>query len=240
MLQEAVESAHNQTVPVDVTIIDDNAQHGPAWARNRGLEQVNTRYVSFLDADDLWVNNKTERQLERMNVTRAGLCVEGTPMSTDQFIEGLISGKLESLTSSILVDTEKVNVRFDETVDRREDHLFMIQAAEQAGVCFCPELIEVRKHSDGLSAQNTRELRERTTEQFAERLQSETETGCRYLDVLYAEFHHRRGRAAHRAGDYSAAEHAFITSLQQRVRVKTLGALGLSIYADIRTNWLRI
>ena len=236
MLREAKESARDQLFPVNILVIQDDDQRGPAWARNKGLDRADTRYVAFLDADDLWVKNKLEQQLKRMNATKSGLCVEGDPMSTDCFIKGIIGGGLGSLTSSIMLDTSLLNVRFDEALERREDHLFMIKAAEQAGVCFCPEIITVRKHNRGLTAQNNSRLRECTTKKFATRLLWETETGSRYLDLLFAEYHHRRGRVAHRDRDYVSAIRAFVISLRHRVRLKTLGALCLSIMINIKSK----
>jgi hypothetical protein len=52
IVERAHASAKKQTVPVDVFVIVDNEKKGPAWARNRGLEKVQTRWVIFLDADD--------------------------------------------------------------------------------------------------------------------------------------------------------------------------------------------
>jgi glycosyltransferase involved in cell wall biosynthesis len=37
---------------------------GPAWARNLGVKKANGKYVSFLDADDLWHPNKIQKQFE--------------------------------------------------------------------------------------------------------------------------------------------------------------------------------
>ena len=44
-------------------LYQDNA--GPAAARNRGIAEAEGEFLSFLDADDLWVADKLARQLAR-------------------------------------------------------------------------------------------------------------------------------------------------------------------------------
>ncbi len=53
VLQEALASVHAQTLVCKVVVVKDHHRQGAGWARNEGLKQVDTPFVSFLDADDL-------------------------------------------------------------------------------------------------------------------------------------------------------------------------------------------
>ncbi|MGH7726474.1 MAG: glycosyltransferase family 2 protein [Candidatus Eiseniibacteriota bacterium] len=47
-----------------IRLLELRGRAGPAGARNAALEVANGRYVAFLDADDLWLPEKLEAQLE--------------------------------------------------------------------------------------------------------------------------------------------------------------------------------
>lgn len=52
MLQRAVTSVNAQTIPHQLLIIEDTERQGAAATRQRGLDQVTTPWVAFLDSDD--------------------------------------------------------------------------------------------------------------------------------------------------------------------------------------------
>lgn len=93
-IAETIESILGQTLaPIEIIVVDDGStdstrgalrpfgdhirvltqkNQGPSVARNHGLEQSRGEFVTFLDADDLWIPEKLELQIERMD-ERPGL-----------------------------------------------------------------------------------------------------------------------------------------------------------------------
>lgn len=234
MLKEAKNSVRGQSVTTEIIVVYDEDQNGPAWARNVGLERADTRYVAFLDADDLWLENKLERQLRLLQETAAGLCVEGEDRSTEQFIRDILAGDLSSLTSSALVDTAQVTARFEESLSRREDHLFMLEAASQAGVCLCPNLVIVRKHEGGLSSRDTASLLREEKNEFISAACSRVDEAKNYLDEYYTEFYHRRGRSKHQNRRFVDAFLDLLLSILIKPRMKTVGALLITVFFILR------
>ncbi len=55
-----------------VFLICKDTNRGAAAARNTGLSLAKGRYIAFLDADDVWVPDKLEKQLAFMKKKRAG------------------------------------------------------------------------------------------------------------------------------------------------------------------------
>ena len=231
MLEEAKQSVENQSVPTEIIVIEDAEQRGPAWARNKGIEQASSQFVAFLDSDDLWYDGKLSAQIQCLRANQAGICVQGEYDDTEVFMRDLFVMNTSSLTSSILIDTHRVDVRFEEGLERREDHLFILEAMAQSRGCFLPNLVKIRKHEDGLSSRNTPQLRIEQNRFFtklaAERV-SKTMVE-QYEDELFRRLYHRIGRTEHREGRYKSAIEYFRSSLSYRLSIKTIGAMILSV-----------
>jgi len=157
-LKKAIESAKSQNVPTKIFI---QKEEGVARARNAGINAANTRYVAFLDADDVWKPKKLERQLKRLQETKKGTCLcksenfdgqiyNPVRSSEKEFTKDLFLNKIIGFTSTILIDKSKVSVKFDPTLYRREDHAFILQAVKRAGICFVPDIL-VHRLGRGLS-----------------------------------------------------------------------------------------
>lgn len=151
IFEDAMATAQSQSVETELIVVEDTDQRGPSWARNRGLDRADTRYVALLDADDYWHEGKLERQLAAMREAGAGLCVEAPDVSEAAFLRELFLGNIASITSSVLIDTEQIEVRFEEQLERREDHLFVLEAATQGGACFVADCFTVGGHDESLS-----------------------------------------------------------------------------------------
>ena len=61
---EIIESYMKKDSRIKLIKLEKNS--GPAVARNRAIEEAKGRYIAFLDADDLWISDKLEKQIDFM------------------------------------------------------------------------------------------------------------------------------------------------------------------------------
>lgn len=233
MLAEAVETVEEQ-VAVDARplVVDDEDQRGPAWARNVGLDRADTRYVAFLDADDLWRETKLRDQLQRMRETGAGMCVDGdTTYSVDEFVGGVMRSEIFALTSAVVVDTERTDARFHEGLERREDHLYMMEVASAVGVCTVPDTFDARKYEEGFSKHVDRSREQ--VDRFFGVVGRRVPEARRYHDAYFATALVGLGRAKHHDGAYRVALEQYVDALRHEVTVNGVGALALTILAIV-------
>ncbi len=74
-----------------VRYVKNEQNQGVAATRNRGVALAKGRYIAFLDADDIWRENKLARQLQCMEETGAVLCATARELMNP---EGELSGRI--------------------------------------------------------------------------------------------------------------------------------------------------
>ena len=105
----------------NIRLIMQETNRGAAQARNRGVDEAQGRYIAYLDADDLWLSDKLEKELRFMKQHDAGFVYCAYEFGNEKAVP---TGKAVRVplkldyrhaltrtiifTSTVLFDTEKV------------------------------------------------------------------------------------------------------------------------------------
>ncbi|MFB6208223.1 MAG: glycosyltransferase [Candidatus Nanohaloarchaea archaeon] len=246
--ERAKASVEDQTVPVNIIAVTETAPegvNGAGWARNRGMERSENRFVAFINADDTWAKDKLEKQLKRMEETGAGMCLTKTydpgnnvmnnPVrdEIEEFILDVFLERCVCFMPSVLVDTKKVDAQFPEDIYRREDELYVLDVANQAGVCFVNEsLCTLDKHEEGMSSSEDISRKLDAHEEFYRRAVDLHPWLADHEDEYWAQHYHRLGREAYFRGNPKSVNY-LQKSLIHRFRIKTFISLILAWFQRV-------
>jgi len=75
----------------NIRVIKQEKNKGAAAARNRGIDEMQGRFLSFLDADDIWLSQKLEKEIEYMERLGAAFVFCGYEFA-DEYAQG--TGKI--------------------------------------------------------------------------------------------------------------------------------------------------
>lgn len=171
-LDEAIASVERQTVPSVYLHMVDYDQRGPAVLRNEMLRQVETPYVSFLDADDWLEPDYAERMLAASRPGRYAY--------PDWYQDGVhikapahawCAGSWHTITAVVPTQIAQMVGGFDETLIALEDTEFFLKIVTRniCGVRVPYPLMHYRKdggrakaaHESGLANTISLELNRR-------------------------------------------------------------------------------
>jgi glycosyltransferase involved in cell wall biosynthesis len=204
-ISEAIESVLAQTYQIDeIIVVDDGSTDGTeslvrafgesvryvkqqnagvGAARNRGVENASGDLIAFLDADDMWLPEKIEKQVAKFSAdSELGLVhcgmreFNGDTGDTLKIYlegsEGLIASELALFESPVIYVSGSIWVvrrdvfwsvgGFDTRLTNGEDWEFCLRVARKYKVGFVPEaLVNYRNH--GANATKNIEAMERST-----------------------------------------------------------------------------
>ncbi|KAB7889784.1 glycosyltransferase family 2 protein [Poseidonibacter ostreae] len=118
-----------------IKLIKLEKNSGPAVARNRAIEEAKGRYISFLDADDLWKPDKLEKQIKFMREKDCALSYSAYETMSEEgklqnkFINPPLKLSYNDLLKSnyigcltAIYDTHKVGKVYMPLIKKRQDY----------------------------------------------------------------------------------------------------------------------
>lgn len=131
---------------------------GPQRSRNRGIQHSQGKYISFIDADDLWTIDKLELQIDVLQSNQEAAVVYswtdvidensdllrrgGYPNKKGHVFADLLLGNFLENGSNFLAYTENVKSigGFDETIVAGQDRDIALSLAAKYSFCMVPKV----------------------------------------------------------------------------------------------------
>lgn len=148
---------------------------GAAQTRNLGLKEASGRYIAYLDADDLWEEEKLEKQLMFMREKEAAFSFTGYEFADEN---GVGMGKVVKVpaslsykqalknttifTSTVMFDTEKISKeQLNMPIVKSEDTALWFKVLRQGYTAYGlnENLVRYRRVGGSLSANKLEALR---------------------------------------------------------------------------------
>lgn len=127
-----------------VHLLNMDVNSGPAKCRTKGMLETKARYIAFLDADDIWLPQKLEKQINLMKKNDLGLvysfynCIDANDIETGKIITAPTKLTFHDLIKynyvgclTALFDTEKVGKPIPTPIYRLHDYLVWLEIASQ-------------------------------------------------------------------------------------------------------------
>ena len=152
-----------------IRLLCQKHNYGAGKARTWGMQNANGRYIAYLDADDIWLPEKLEKQIDFMQKNRVAFSctsygvIDDSGKSLNKIIHmlpkvdyiGFLTNNLLQ-TVGIMIDVSIIDKRYLVMPDirRRQDAATWLQILKAGYDCYglSEELAEYRRTSNSLSS----------------------------------------------------------------------------------------
>jgi len=139
---------------------------GACAARNTGVKAANGKYIAFLDDDDLWFNDKLEKQVNILEKTGNALCYSDISLEyqgrkkyfkcidSDNLFIDLLKQGYGICTSALLIRKDVLDEihGFDNSLPSMQDYDLLLRIVERFNASYLPEaLLTYQLANDGIS-----------------------------------------------------------------------------------------
>lgn len=138
-----------------VKLLRNEQNMGVANTRNRGLSLCRGEFVAFLDSDDIWLPEKLENQLERLENTGASLCYTsygimddaGNPSRGDYLVpekadyRKLLKENVIGCSTVMLRRKDAQHYRFETTLHHEDYALWLRMLKDGIRAAGCTEVL---------------------------------------------------------------------------------------------------
>jgi len=146
-----------------IKLIKLDKNRGPAIARNRAIEEAKGRYIAFLDADDLWLPNKLEKQINFMKENNLEFTYSGYMLIDEEnnvlgefippkevtYYSILKTNPIGCLTA--IYDTKKLGKIYMPNIIKRQDYGLWLKILKKIkstkGICETLAVYRIRRNS---------------------------------------------------------------------------------------------
>ena len=130
-----------------ISLIKNNCNRGPGFARNLGLKKARGAYISFLDSDDFWDNNFLNEMINfaisknhyfvycPYYLYKNNFYILNKVLLKANVHNILVSNPLSCL--AVLIEKEKLNYKFNEYFKTHEDIDLWIKIINKHGNAYC-------------------------------------------------------------------------------------------------------